>query len=125
MADIQVFKFGKRGEDQRLWVEDGKVFVFDWSGDNPKTTDDGPLEVKPGAVCTLSIWTSHVEVRVPVYSHRRDESDLWCSMSLKCFEQMSKLLPGITLNRGSKYAALGSEILRAESLALAMAHKES
>ena len=120
MPDIQKFIFGKRGEDQRLWAEDGKVFVFDWSGDSPITTDDGPLEVKPGAVCTLSLWLSHVEVRVPVYSHRSDDDGLWCSMSLTCFETLAKLVKDIKLERGSKYSATASEILRAESIGLVL-----
>jgi hypothetical protein len=119
MADVQIFKFGKRGEDQRLWVENGRVFVFDWSGDSPTTCEDGPLEVMPGAKCTLSIWANSVNVRVPVYSGRLAEP-VSCTMSLTCFATLIKFVKDVTLSRDTKYTGLASEILRAESIGLVL-----
>lgn len=117
---IHKYVFGKRGEDQRLWVEDGKVFVYDWSGDSPTTTDDGPLEVKPGTVCTLQLWSNSVDVSVPVYSHRRDEDDLYCTMSLRCFETLTTLVSNLKLGRGDKYATIALQVFKAEALALSL-----
>lgn len=45
-----IYTFGKPREDQRIFVGvDDKVYLFDWSGSSPLSTDDGPLRVDDGA----------------------------------------------------------------------------
>lgn len=109
----QIYQFGKEGQDQRLYHDDTGVYVFDWSGDKPTTTDDGPLRVDSGSVCTLSVWSGGIEVVVPVVSVRRGELAR-CSMSIGCFDQLRRLVKGLTLKSGERYSVLAAKVLKAE-----------
>lgn len=120
---IMTYRFGAEGQDQRLCHREDGVYVFDWSGDSPETTDDGPLRVIEGAVCTLSVFGGSLEVSVPVWSIRCDEK-LRCSMSLACFQQLTHLVKGLTLSRNKQYLRLASVILKAEALAIELEGKQ-
>lgn len=120
---IMTYRFGGEGQDQRLCHREDGVYVFDWSGDSPETTDDGPLLVPPNSTCELHVFGGSLQVRVPVHRLRTDEL-LHCSMGLECFETLTKLLPGIKLARTTQYRRLARVILKAEALAIELEGKQ-
>lgn len=123
MIKETVYQFGKEGKDQRLCHRSDGVYVFDWSGESPETTDDGPLLVLPNSTCCLHIFGGSLEVSVPVQS-KRDGEMYRCSMSLRCFEKLTTLVPGLTLSRSKEYSALAQIILKAEAKAFQLESKE-
>lgn len=56
---------GVRGrEDQRLARDDeGGFYLFDWSGDSPTTTDDGPLRIELDKPLTVRLDGATATVR--------------------------------------------------------------
>lgn len=115
-----VYIFGKEDEEQRLEHREDGVYVFDWSGDTPETTDDGPLRAVAGTKCFL-YTTPHndVSVVVPVWSVRDGEM-CTITMGLRCFQQLVQLVPGMTLSRTITYRSMASDIFKAEALALSL-----
>lgn len=119
---IMTYVFGKEGQDQRLDHREDGVYVFDWSGDRPETCEDGPLRAMPGSTAELSMFHDALEVSVPVWSLRHERT-YRCSMSLRCFQQLTQLVPGLKLERDERYRRVASAILKAEALAIELEGK--
>lgn len=119
---IMTYRFGGEGQDQRLDHREDGVYVFDWSGDSPETCEDGPLRAMPHTEAELSMFHDSLEVSVEVWSVRA-ERHYRCSMSLRCFQQLAQLVPGLTLTRDARYRKVAAEILKAEALAIELEGK--
>lgn len=120
---IMTYQFGKPGQDQRLDHREDGVYVFDWSGDSPETCEDGPLRAIENTAAELSMFHDTLEVSVAVWSVRQ-ERQYRCSMSLRCFQQLAQLVPGLTLTRDHRYRKVSAEILKAEALAIELEGKQ-
>ena len=112
---MTIYQFGKEGEDQRLEHRGDKVYVFDWSGDSPETTDDGPLYVDDTLPANLTFYNGVVRVSVYVVAERGNQTYV-VDMSLRCFEQLCMLKPAMRLERDSTYRKIALQILGAERL---------
>lgn len=116
---MTIYQFGKEGEDQRLEHRGDKVYVFDWSGDTPETTDDGPLYVDTAYPAVLHFYSGVVRVTVSVISER-DACGYSVDMSMRCFKQLCQLKKGMRIERAWLYADLAREVLDAEAFALSL-----
>lgn len=112
---MTIYQFGKEGDDQRLEHRGDKVYVFDWSGDIPETTDDGPLYVDVTLPANLTFYNGVVRVSVYVVAER-DSRDYVVDMSLRCFEQLCMLKPAMRVERDSTYRKIALQILGAEKI---------
>lgn len=76
----------------RVWrYADGRVSIYDYSGNRPENTEDGPLIIEPGTVCEAYKWQGHILVRVPVTS----SSGSSCHVDIPVFDLLMKLVPGL------------------------------
>lgn len=95
-------------------VADGAISLHDWSGNNPYTTDDGPLIVAPGTIVTVTVCRGDVVYIVPAHCERSDDAGkVWTTQAT--MDALVKALPSIRVEYDDHFRRAQDAIFHAQS----------